>query len=801
MNAPTPQQAFGTAAPPVPPGAVLPLPPVPPARAVPLPPPEVRPEAMRDARRWMLWRSIPHTDPAKKPRKVPYYADGKPRTGTLDTPEDQARLAPFDEALRVLQGGGFTGLGFALGPDGTGGYWQGIDLDGLPDRPALQEVQYELPGYTETSPSGTGRHAIGYGRHFDSMGSNTSGIEAYAAGRYFTVTGADAAGTPECLADFVESRLAPMHGTAPRPPVKDAGTIAGVPLAVTVPPETLDDLRSALLSLPADDRGLWVSTGLALKSLGDDGRELWLAWSSTCEEKYDPIDAMATWNSFRPERTGYRAVFAEAQRNGWVNPRTGGALPSPGQAFAPLAPGVSDALPPPALTGTEEALITEYLLAADEDRNALAFTLAYRDKLRYAHDTGTWHVYRGGRWEPDLTGGVRHSVRNLCRSIPSNKSKASKHHASVEGMCKNDPAHAVRASEVFDQNNYHLNTPAGVVDLIRGGSILAHHPDLMVTKSTAVSPSVEGGDRFLRFLEEITNNDAELIEFLQVSLGACLSGALESHWLMFWIGTGRNGKNTLGDLVMHIMGDYAKKIPATTLMAKDHEAHPTELASLLGCRLAVSSEVEQGAFWHETRINELTGDSTISARFMRQDYFEFRRTHKHLIFGNHRPRVRAISEALKSRIKIVPFNASFIGREDPELPGKLLEEAGFVLSWLVHGHTKWLAAGRKLPKCAAVDCESGTYFASQSVVEMWIEENLNVVDDDGRGGSGWPKASTLYDDYARWKRNRGESPVSMTIWGETMGRRFEKVKSDGVRYKGCDLPIVAPFSSTAPRPL
>jgi hypothetical protein len=273
------------------------------------------PPPMQNAPRWMLWRAIPHTDPTKKTRKVPFYCNGTPRNGRLDTPEDRAQLVALPDAVRVLQAGGYAGLGFALGPDGTGGHWQGVDLDNLPERPDLQSIA--LPGYTETSPSGRGRHAIGYGRAFTTLGSNTSGIEAYAAGRYFTVTGADPAGELCDLADFVESRLAPMHGTAIRPPAPPLEP------AEPIPPEGLNDLYGALLSMPAEDRGLWVSMGLALKSLGDDGRDLWLYWSATCPEKFDEDDALAAWGSFRPERTGYKAVFAEAQRRGWDNPQAG----------------------------------------------------------------------------------------------------------------------------------------------------------------------------------------------------------------------------------------------------------------------------------------------------------------------------------------------------------------------------------------------------------------------------------------------------------------------------------------------
>src|SRR5690606_25512875 len=80
------------------------------------------PATMRAARRWLVWRSIPNPDPTKKPRKVPFYVSGRPRHGQLDESADLAALADFDTAAAALASGNFTGLGFALGPDGTGAH-------------------------------------------------------------------------------------------------------------------------------------------------------------------------------------------------------------------------------------------------------------------------------------------------------------------------------------------------------------------------------------------------------------------------------------------------------------------------------------------------------------------------------------------------------------------------------------------------------------------------------------------------------------------------------------------------------
>lgn len=290
------------------------------------------PDAMRAAKRWLVWRAI-HDPDKPKPRKVPFYVNGAPRQGALDGPADFARLGTFDQACAALASGRYTGLGFALGPDGDGGYWQGIDFDDLAKRPELQLLADDgLPGYTETSPSGDGLHAIGYGRPFRALGSNASGIEAYSAGRFFTVTaeGSGLGGITD-IADYVEKVLAPRHSV-------DGGgaATASAQMLEYATREQLAELRSALASMRSDDRDLWVSNGHRLKKLGDQGRALWMEWSQT-SDKFDPVDAARVWETCHAEHTGFRAVFSEAQRRGWVNPMAGVAPTARPTTAAPIS--------------------------------------------------------------------------------------------------------------------------------------------------------------------------------------------------------------------------------------------------------------------------------------------------------------------------------------------------------------------------------------------------------------------------------------------------------------------------------
>lgn len=139
---------------------------------------------------WLHWRYEEGT------RKVPYYASGPRRNGTMDTPDDRARMVTFEEALRAAEARGpDVGIGLALGvvPGRTELPISGIDFDhcisasGDFDERVLQ-VLAAANSYAEVSPSGTGIKLFGYGDIGTTKRSDL-GLEIYSRARYFTVTG------------------------------------------------------------------------------------------------------------------------------------------------------------------------------------------------------------------------------------------------------------------------------------------------------------------------------------------------------------------------------------------------------------------------------------------------------------------------------------------------------------------------------------------------------------------------------------------------------------------------------------
>jgi putative DNA primase/helicase len=249
-------------------------------------------------------------------------------------------------------------------------------------------------------------------------------------------------------------------------------------------------------------------------------------------------------------------------------------------------------------------------------------------------------------------------------------------------------------------------------------------------------------DRFIRavFLE-----DEEMVAFMQRLLGYFLTGDRSEQKVFFWYGLGANGKSTLADLVHWLLGSYAIKLPAAVLMQTNVERHPTELAQLRGKRLAISSELDEGQFWAESRIKELTGDEVLTARYMRGDFFEFRMTQTHLIVGNYKPRLRGGDAAMARRFVLVPFLAK-------QIPEK-------------------------------VSAASREYMADNDDVALWLAECC-VTDPRARA-----KASDLYESFANWIKLRGQHVPSMRLWGDRMAaiNGLAKVHSNGIRYAGVRL--------------
>jgi putative DNA primase/helicase len=244
-----------------------------------------------------------------------------------------------------------------------------------------------------------------------------------------------------------------------------------------------------------------------------------------------------------------------------------------------------------------------------------------------------------------------------------------------------------------------------------------------ITKKTAcrVAPPGTPHPLWSAFLDRVTDHDAELQAFLQRWCGYCCTGITTEHVFVFCYGTGANGKSTFVNTIRGILGDYAVIADMATFLDSKSERHPTDLAKLHGARLVVAIETEKGRRWSEAKIKALTGGDKITARFMRQDFFDFTPKFKLLISGNHKPRLSSVDEAIKRRLLLVPFIVQIpLAQRDKDLADKLKAEWPAILRWMMDGCLEWQRIGLAPPK-SVLDA-TDDYFGEQDTLQQWLDE-------------------------------------------------------------------------------
>jgi putative DNA primase/helicase len=420
---------------------------------------------------------------------------------------------------------------------------------------------------------------------------------------------------------------------------------------------------------------------------------------------------------------------------------------------------------------------------------ALRFAERHSGDLRFVAKWAQWLSWTGAHWRFDDTLHAFDLARRVCREAAAECNKprvavalaSAKTVAAVERLARADRRLAATVDQ-WDGDPWLLNTPEGVVDL-RTGQRRPHRPDDYQTKITTVGPRGEC-PRFVAFLDRVTGGDAQLVAYLRRVLGYSLTGLTREHALFFSYGTGANGKSVLLSTAAGILGEYHRTAPIETFTATNSERHPTDLAGLRGARLVTANETEEGRRWAESRIKALTGGDTVAARFMRQDFFEYRPAFKLVIAGNHKPSLRSVDEAIRRRFHLIPFAVTIpVEERDGELAEKLKLEWPGILAWMIEGALEWQTEGLQPPK-AVLDA-TAAYMEAEDALAAWIDGRCE------RDQSAWEQSSALFASWTSWAEQTGEFAGSMKRFAQTLeGRGFRRHKMNrGQGFYGLRLNV------------
>lgn len=409
-------------------------------------------------------------------------------------------------------------------------------------------------------------------------------------------------------------------------------------------------------------------------------------------------------------------------------------------------------------------------LGETDTDNAQRFANRFGTKALYTPGRG-WLAFDGKRWRPDDVGQVVELAKATARLIAaesaylqSDSARAERSSFAKQSLSKGSLDRMIELAKSLlavddarlDANPWLLNVENGTIDL-KTGRRERHDPRDLLTKIAPVKANQRAKcPKFKKFLKRISGDDSRLRKFIQKAVGYSLTGITTEQVLFFVYGkSGSNGKSTLVNLIRDMLGDYGLHTPTETLLVKQYDnAIPADLARLDGARMVTAIEANFNRHLDEARIKSMTGGEPITARFMRQNYFQFVPVLKLWLVANDQPRVRGTDEAFWRRVRVIPLTIKIPEAErDPDLPNKLRNEWPGILAWAVRGCLKWQNSSLGMPR--VVERATKGWRKEMDHLKRFVSEQIDIAPGIKVG------ASQLFDRYGHWCAQQGEQSLKV----------------------------------------
>lgn len=435
---------------------------------------------------------------------------------------------------------------------------------------------------------------------------------------------------------------------------------------------------------------------------------------------------------------------------------------------------------------------------------AEAFAHRYGDQIRYDHLRERWLVWDTHRWRPDAT-------REVCRLAHAHARSWQAEAVTVADQAARETLSAFtmrleRRSGIdnmismanallpiaddgkeWDTNDWLLGCHNGVVDLKTGVRRDGLPADRMTMQMGCEYQIAALCPRWILFLEQIFEDDAPLIAYVQRALGYSLTGNMREQCFFMCVGSGSNGKSTFLTALEAVWGDYGYTTDMRTFatVAGTSDTTQFDLAELADRRLVLASETKTNSRLNEHALKNFTGGEKINAARKYGHPFEYLPVGKIWVGVNHQPRVYDDSFGFWRRVRIIPFNKIFSGSTDNQnLRDELRAEAPGILAWAVRGCLAWQDVGL-LPPASIVTATDAYQQAEDPLTEFLLERTEADTNSS-------VSAVALYSAYrSEWASDHGLSErerLTSTSFGRLASRRFETKHTErGKRYIGIRL--------------
>ena len=303
-----------------------------------------------------------------------------------------------------------------------------------------------------------------------------------------------------------------------------------------------------------------------------------------------------------------------------------------------------------------EAQDNSHVWKFTDTTNAEKINQLFGDKVRFDHRRKRWLIWQGHRWQPDIDGSISRMAIEATRARFQDtieirdletRKRAAKWTIDSENKSRIDAATGVAKNLLpiadsgnnWDANPMLLSCPNGIVDLTTG-LIRDGKPEDRITMVSGVGYDLDARcPLWERFISEIFEENQELVQYIQKTLGYTLTGSVREQVLFLGYGTGSNGKSVLFSTIRAILGDYAYNAPATLFQRDTRSSSSNDVAAIEFKRFLMSSEILSATKINEQRLKKWSGGDAETARYLYSEFFQFQPECKVWLFVNHKPQV------------------------------------------------------------------------------------------------------------------------------------------------------------------
>lgn len=729
------------------------------------------PIALTERKQWMTWKLVDD-------KKIP--------NGKSNDPSTWNYFEDLKHADRIA---------FVFSADDP---FVGIDLDDCIDEQGqYNEVAlhclalFKGKAYCDITQSGRGLHFIIKGKKPDWSVCKRGPVECYEHARFWIMTGNVMPGYEEIhecqqdLESFLLKYLASTQQSPQKPITKKQ----------TVPSASVDSsLRKRMTTyadkVPSASQGGRNSSGFSLAGH---------LWSISGKEGQGPtfeevLEVVAEWNQRNTppmDDSEVRVVVESAAKSG--TPRQ---TKPPSLAVSTNTSTLHSGYQRQAVKSKEilvdaideesEVWIEEPTRQTDNEL-ASRFIDKHRSGLRFVPSWKRWLAWDGKRWAIDDNSGMAlrfgrcfakslwGHFSDLMQDLVDTPDKPTKRtykfiaeankQRGIKAFIDLASADSRVAVGLNSLNAYPLllNVQNGTLELDTGKFRKHRQEDCLTQLANVTFDAAATCPRWEESLAMIFASDTELIGYVQRLLGYAITGLRSEHILPIAFGAGCNGKSFVTNVILELLGGYGYSANDGLLLGSK-DAHPTEKAALYQKRFVAVSEPDQGARLKESRVKELTGEATITARRMNEDFWSFDRTHTFWMSTNHLPRITGSDEGIWRRVKLIPFEVDLrtVTTPIPDLDKILLRDEGSgILNWLVRGFHEYQAYGFMEPGRVKVAVDG--YRKDEDELESFVSEKCET------GGHCRATADDLFKVYQDWG-----GKMSRVLFGKRLETKFKR---------------------------